>query len=206
MSEERSGCPDLPDSLSVPFLLNLSRGITENHYSPQGRSGHIELLHNSPGLPPTVSNAGSFCVSCKGMFNTTEEAELALGPHRISFSRKGYNGEWWFNGSRAATTKISFCRRWLWCGYSETRMSDGETFRITTPTLGPSSRQMFNCVSTVRFASKLCLHMFLAKPHRQNQVIFDQSEVALLEQLPEWTRGILLGEHLRLRAVCGGGD
>jgi hypothetical protein len=85
-------------------------------------------------------------------------------------------------------------------------MSDGVIFRIAQPTIGPSSRQIFNCVSTLKFTSKMCLHMFLAKPHRQTQFIFDPAEVGLLQQLPEWTRAVLLGEYLRIRTLCGRGD
>jgi hypothetical protein len=48
--------------------------------------------------------------------------------------------------------------------------------------------------------------MFLAKPHGQTQFIFDHAEASLLEQLPEWTRGVLLGEYLRLKTLCGRGD
>jgi hypothetical protein len=201
--EERRSRPDLPDSLSVASLLNLSCGYSETHYSPLGRSGAMELVRSSS--TPGLSDSGSFDVSCKGIFNSTEEAKLTLSPHSISFSRRGYNGDWWIDGSWVARTKISFWRRWIWFGYSQTTMSDGVVFRITLPLMGPSYPQIFKCVSIAEFANKMCIHMFLARPHRHPQSIFDHAEVELLERLPEQTRGVLLGEYLRVRALRGGG-
>ena len=201
MLQDQGSRPDLPDSLSVSSLLKLSRGRYEMRYSPLGRSAEMDLLYRSTKPAPLVSAAGSFYVACKGMFNTSEEAKLVLNPHTISFPRRGYHGDWLIDGSLVARTRIGFWRRWIWCGYSETTMNDGIIFRMAMPTIGPSSTQKFNCVSTVNFRGKMCIHVFIAKPHRQTQFIFDQSEAGLLENLPEWTRGVMLGEYLRFRAL-----
>ena len=188
--------PDLKDLLALPLLLDISRGGVECHFSPRGCSGNVGLGGQYGGF---------FTVSCKGMFNTSEEAKLELARHAISYTRKDYNGVWKIDGSEAARTRIGFLRRWIWCGYSETTMNDGAVFRVSPPVFGRMTPQWRNCTMTAQFAKHVRIHMYLARPDREIQFIFDRSESDLLRELPETTRAILLGEYLRVAALDHGG-
>ena len=196
----------LESSLSSAFLIDIIRGNSESRYSPRQRSGTIHLLHCSRTTMAKASGAGLFKTHCHGMFNSEEQSRLRLNECAIDFSRKDYNGVWCVNGSQVAKTKIGFARRQLYVGYSETTTNDGTTFKMKPPFLNPSSRQIFNCVTRVILNGNMPLLLYLARPSGQIQFIFDHSAFEVLEQLSEQARGVLLGEFLRIRALCSGDE
>jgi hypothetical protein len=196
----------LESPLSSAFLIDIIRGNSESRYSPRQRSGTIHLLHCSRTPMAKASGAGLFKTHCYGMFNSKEESRLRLNECAIDFSRKDDNGVWCVNGSQVAKTKIGFARRQLYVGYSETTTNDGTTFKMKPPFLGPSSRQIFNCVTEVVINGHMHIRLYLARPSGQVQFIFDPSASELLAQLSEQARGVLLGEFLRIRALCSAGD
>jgi hypothetical protein len=184
--------------LSVSFFADVVRGSCEIHKGPLRSRAEIQLLQC------TDSNGGkgigSFVMECRGMLNTTENATLQLIQDKITFSRRGFTGEWKMNDRPVAQTTIGLGRRWLYWGHSTTRIN-GTVLRVTMPVFGPSTRQLSNCICTALVSDGTRIRMFLAKPEGEQQFLFDRSEVGLLERLSEEGRLILLGELLRVRSI-----
>ena len=84
-----------------------------------------------------------------------------------------------------------------------TRMEDGTLLEIKPPFFGPTEPQFTDFVCTIKVNHKSRVRLFLARPDREPQLIFDPSQLTLLEQQSKETRIVLLGELLRVRGSCG---
>jgi hypothetical protein len=190
---------DPADALSASSLLMLIRGHIQRHWGATHRKAAIQLLRELPGggvLPMILFSSES-----RGLFNTLEEAKFEVSANKIAFSRNGYIGEWKLNEERLGKTQISLFRRWFHWGRSETRMKDGTVVQVLMPIVGPSLRQVIDCACTAVIGRDTRIRMFLARPAREKQFLFDHSQAQSLRQLSNQSRAVLLGEFLRVLSI-----
>jgi hypothetical protein len=188
----------VPEALSPSVLCDLLRGYRQYHYGPFQRTSCMRILYSWSAND--VREIGHFAMTCDGMLNGGESTSLQIANYSVKFLRDGYNGKWQLDGKTVATMQLSFGRRFLHWGRSRILMCDGTSLTVPMPIIGPSMKQVFNCVSNVEVSNGSRIKLFWTRPDSELQFIFDHRDIPVLEQLSKETRAVLLGEFCRVRS------